>query len=260
MEKLMFTGFVGAKAKLTGVKVAATGLAVCALLYSVDLKTQEMYEPKDCPKGSVSVTVPKPHIAGIESIMPAKLPRLLDVYADKLATIPLASVAKANDLSKDSFLPKQPGGIYCLLTGKAVAQAAAFNVTIGETNTKTKTGQLSDREISNGLMAAGFKGEGLKVGIAVVLAESGGKTNARCYNYRSHCVKSWIPGVSSVDRGGWQINDVSHPSVSTSCADDFLCASRYAYKLSAHGTNYRQWYGYTGGNYRKFLKRASAVA
>lgn len=93
---------------------------------------------------------------------------------------------------------------------------------------------------------------------AIALAESGGKTNARCYNYRDatgvvRCSPTPRPDATSVDRGLWQINNVWHPEVSDTQADDPLAATSAAFRISAGFQHFTAWSTYTNGAYKRYL-------
>lgn len=93
-------------------------------------------------------------------------------------------------------------------------------------------------EIINPVFATGHPGDDKKTeqAIAIVLAESGGKTDARNHNTDG-----------SIDRGIFQINNKAHPEVSDACADNPACASRAAYKISNGGTNWHPWSTFNQG-------------
>ena len=75
---------------------------------------------------------------------------------------------------------------------------------------------------------AGFTGQGLRLAVAVGLAESGGNPAARGPNPPT-------PGcpAGSTDRGAWQLNTCYHPEVADACADDLACAAKATYRISA---------------------------
>jgi hypothetical protein len=107
--------------------------------------------------------------------------------------------------------------------------------------------QLSDTDIAKILASGGFQTASLITGIEIVLAESGGNTTARNSNTDG-----------SVDRGMWQINSV-HASVTDACADDPVCATKYAFQLSRSGTYWKDWVTYNTGAYQRFSARAHAA-
>jgi Lysozyme like domain len=98
---------------------------------------------------------------------------------------------------------------------------------------------------------AGFTGQGLRLAVAVGLAESDGNPTARGPNPPT-------PGCpyGSTDRGAWQLNDCYHPEVADACADDLACAAHQTYRISAGGTNWNQWTTYTSGAYHAQLPAA----
>jgi hypothetical protein len=91
---------------------------------------------------------------------------------------------------------------------------------------------------------AGFAGEGLRLAVAVGLAESGGNPHARNDNPPT----PGCPG-GSTDRGGWQLNSCYHPEVTDACADDLGCAAWETYRISGGGGDWRAWTTYTSGAY-----------
>jgi hypothetical protein len=98
---------------------------------------------------------------------------------------------------------------------------------------------------------AGFSGQGLRLAVAVGLAESGGNPTARNLNLPT-------PGCpnGSTDRGAWQLNNCYHPEVADTCADDLACAAHQTYRISAAGSDWREWTTYTSGAYQAQLPAA----
>ena len=98
---------------------------------------------------------------------------------------------------------------------------------------------------------AGFTGQGLRLGVAVGLAESGGNPTARGPNPPT-------PGcpAGSTDRGAWQLSNCYHPEVADACADDLACAARETYRISAGGSDWTAWATYTSGAYQAQLAAA----
>jgi hypothetical protein len=98
---------------------------------------------------------------------------------------------------------------------------------------------------------AGFTGQGLRLAVAVGLAESGGNPTARGPNPPT-------PGcpAGSTDRGAWQLNNCYHPEVSDACADDLACAAVETYRISSGGSDWREWTTYTSGAYLAQLAAA----
>jgi hypothetical protein len=98
---------------------------------------------------------------------------------------------------------------------------------------------------------AGFTGQGLRLAVAVGLAESGGNPSARGPNPPTpRCP------TGSVDRGAWQLNNCYHPEVSDACADNLACAAAATYRISAAGSDWHQWTTYTSGAYQAQLATA----
>ncbi len=95
----------------------------------------------------------------------------------------------------------------------------------------------------------GFKGDGLDIGAAVVMAESGGDAKNKHVN-----------ADGTVDRGLWMLNKFWHPEVSDACAYNAGCATRAAFKISKGGTDFSQWATYTNGAYKKFYKGKGGAA
>ncbi len=98
---------------------------------------------------------------------------------------------------------------------------------------------------------AGFTGQGLRLAVAVGLAESGGNPTAQGPNPPT-------PGcpAGSTDRGAWQLNTCYHPEVSDACADDLGCAAQATYRISAAGSDWSAWTTYTSGAYQAQLAAA----
>lgn len=92
------------------------------------------------------------------------------------------------------------------------------------------------------LQQAGFKGDGLKMAYAIVMAESGGRANA----------KNSVGNSAGVDRGLFQINSYYHSEVSDAQAFDALANAKAAYRISNGGKNWTQWTTYNSGAYKKF--------
>ena len=98
---------------------------------------------------------------------------------------------------------------------------------------------------------AGFSSQGLRLAVAVGLAESGGNPTARGPNPPT-------PGCpdGSTDRGAWQLNNCYHPEVPDACADNLMCAARETYRISAAGSDWHEWTTYTSGAYHAQLGAA----
>lgn len=114
----------------------------------------------------------------------------------------------------------------------------------------SSTGNDRPRTLSEGtiweLIATRWRRHGLDqvaIGAAVVLTESGGRTNARHVN-----------SDGSIDRGPWQINNREHPDVSDACAYDSVCSTDAAYRIYvAAGNSFKPWTAFTTGAYKKNL-------
>jgi peptidoglycan hydrolase-like protein with peptidoglycan-binding domain len=111
--------------------------------------------------------------------------------------------------------------------------------------------RLTDYQIAETALAAGFTGDGLVTAVAVALAESAGVADA---------VNEAGNHPPSRDRGLWQINSYWHPEVSDAQAFQPLTAAQAAYRISSHGTDWHPWVTYTSGSYLKFLTRAKHAA
>ena len=81
-----------------------------------------------------------------------------------------------------------------------------------------------------------------KVAIAIVLAESGGNSQAVGTN-----------PDGSIDRGLVQINNKWHPKISDECAFNPMCSILQMAILSKNGTDYTPWATYKLGTYKQFL-------
>lgn len=87
--------------------------------------------------------------------------------------------------------------------------------------------------------------------VAVALAESGGRTDARHENRNSAGV------VTSTDRGLWQINDRWHPEVSGAVADDPVRSTAAAATIAGGGfRNMTPWSTYKSGSYKRQMPAA----
>lgn len=102
--------------------------------------------------------------------------------------------------------------------------------------------------------------------VSVIFAESGGDTDARCYNVHNAaghvvCAKSPPPGGAiSVDRGLCQFNDHSHPEVSDATAANPQLAVGAMFHLSHGFIDFHEWSGWTSGNYRRYRTAALGEA
>lgn len=91
---------------------------------------------------------------------------------------------------------------------------------------------------------AGFTGQGLATAVAVAMAESGGRENARGVNSDAR---------RTVDRGPWQINSYWHREVPDAEAYNYDAAARHAFRISGGGRNWSPWTTYKTGAYRRYL-------
>jgi hypothetical protein len=115
---------------------------------------------------------------------------------------------------------------------------------------------LTDDEIAYYNKLAGFTSTGLLTSIAVVLAESGGRTNA------IGDVDVPRPGDSS--GGVFQINTMWHPECypggnynDKSIVFNPIKSAVEAFRISDGGTNWSQWSTFNNGWYLKYLDRAA---
>src|SRR5258707_13985433 len=92
------------------------------------------------------------------------------------------------------------------------------------------------------LYKAGFRGDALNMAYAIVMAESGGRANA----------KNSVGNSAGVDRGIFQINSYYHSEVSDAEAFDPLRAAKAAFRISHGGRNWAAWRTYDNGSYKKF--------
>lgn len=100
---------------------------------------------------------------------------------------------------------------------------------------------LLPREIAKLTYEAGWKdAEKLLIAVSVCIAESNGYVRARHNN-----------ADGSIDRGLWQINNLAHPGVSDSEADNPVWATRYARQLyESRGHTFNAWAAYTNGAWK----------
>jgi hypothetical protein len=90
--------------------------------------------------------------------------------------------------------------------------------------------------------------EGIITAACIMQAESGGDSDARCYNVddaqgRPTCSATGPAGPRGVDRGLWQWNSVAWPQITDLLAFDPVAASDTAYKVS---DGFRTWGPWTG--------------
>jgi len=107
-------------------------------------------------------------------------------------------------------------------------------------------GSLGVAQIGAEAAAAGFRGAGLAMAIAVALAESSGDPAATDYDANG-----------TIDRGLWQINSV-HAAYSPACDYDPACAAGAAYAISDAGANWTPWVTYDHGAEIAYLPAATA--
>jgi hypothetical protein len=110
---------------------------------------------------------------------------------------------------------------------------------------------LTPNQIAELCFVAGQGRGNLDVAVAVALAESGGKTDARNTNSDT---------ARSVDRGLWQINSYWHPEVGEACADNPVCATKEARRISRGFADFSQWSAYKNGSYTRHLPTAAVAA
>ncbi len=138
-----------------------------------------------------------------------------------------------------------------LLVVPVVLLAAVTGALGGGSQVSVPVGARGAAGLAVAAVQAGFTGQGLRLAVAVGLAESGGNPTARRPNPPT-------PGcpAGSTDRGAWQLNDCYHPEVSDVCADDLACAAAATYRISAGGSDWYQWTTYTSGAYQGQLAAA----
>lgn len=81
---------------------------------------------------------------------------------------------------------------------------------------------------------------------AIIYAESGGRTNARCFNIDKPdgspgCSPTGPAGPRGVDRGLWQWNSVAWPTITDTAADDPASATILAYLVSNGFSDFGPW-------------------
>lgn len=117
---------------------------------------------------------------------------------------------------------------------------------------------LSDAQLADVAFAAGFRGESLKIAVAVAIAESGG--NASAVGDVSLEDAKWGPSI-----GLWQVRSVKAERGRGSSRDELALYDpsfngRSAWSISGGGKTFKPWSMYTNGRYAKFLNRSTAVA
>lgn len=90
---------------------------------------------------------------------------------------------------------------------------------------------------------------------SIMMAESGGRTDARCYNYDGPngptCSPTPLPAGTKgtergIDRGLWQWNSKAWPDISDMAADEPETATDIAYRVSKGFTTWGPWRGSRG--------------
>lgn len=117
---------------------------------------------------------------------------------------------------------------------------------------------LSANQIAQYAYRAGFRGQALTIAVAVAVAESGGRTQARGDTTLTD--HTWGPSI-----GLWQIRSLWTDKGSGGQRDekanlDPATNARHAYQISGHGQNWQPWSTYTNGAYRSHLTAARAAA
>jgi hypothetical protein len=109
---------------------------------------------------------------------------------------------------------------------------------------------LTRTQIADYARQAGFPESTINIAVAIALAESGGRADARC----NSCA-----GVAEDSRGLWQINIRAHPEYSGVDLTDPLANAKAALSISKGGKTFTPWSTFTSGAYRKFLSAESSV-
>lgn len=113
---------------------------------------------------------------------------------------------------------------------------------------------LTTTEIVQLLSSKGFSETGLIIGSSIVLAESGGDTEALGHNVPDNNCPN-----GSLDRGIWQFNSCYHEDVSNDCAYNADCSTEKAYEVSKGGTDFHQWSTFTAGAHRRYVPQVMAA-
>ncbi|WP_157985154.1 D-alanyl-D-alanine carboxypeptidase family protein [Lentzea terrae] len=117
---------------------------------------------------------------------------------------------------------------------------------------------LSASEIAQHAYDAGFRGQALKTAVAIALAESGGRADAK--GDTGITDGKWGPSV-----GLWQIRSL-HKQTGTGGERDVKANTdpavnaKHAWSISKHGTYWTPWSVYLNGSYRQHLDEAGAAA
>ncbi len=117
---------------------------------------------------------------------------------------------------------------------------------------------LSPSQISEFAWAAGFRNDGLRIAVAVALAESGGRTEAVGDTTLQN--STWGPSI-----GLWQIRSLNAQKGTKGERDELanyepLHNAKAAYAISGGGSNWKPWSVYTNGSYKKYLDAAGGAA
>ncbi len=110
----------------------------------------------------------------------------------------------------------------------------------------------SGSELARIVVWTGFRGTSAATAVAIILAESGGRTLAQNRNRPTRGCPN-----GSLDRGLSQINSCYHSEVSNTCAYDPYCNVSAMWRISGHGTNFHPWATYNAGIYRRFFNAAA---
>ncbi len=117
---------------------------------------------------------------------------------------------------------------------------------------------LSAEQIADFARAAGFSGNALVTAVAVAIAESGGRTDAK--GDVSLQTATWGPSI-----GLWQIRSLNAEKGRGSARDELANYdpghnARSAYSIAGGGTNFKPWSTYNGGQYKAHLAAAQTAA
>jgi Lysozyme like domain len=107
-------------------------------------------------------------------------------------------------------------------------------------------------ELARIVVWTGFRGTPAARAVAIILAESGGRTGARNWNGPTRGCPN-----GSLDRGLAQINSCYHSEVSDTCAFDPYCNVAAMWRISSHGTSFSPWATFNSGAYRQFINAAA---
>jgi hypothetical protein len=125
---------------------------------------------------------------------------------------------------------KRIAPVVALLAMFFMAQPPAAQSMILKNNSATQTTQQikiakCNNKIVKWMYTAGFRGQSLRIGYAIIMRESGGNPKNITYN----------------DWGLWQINRPTHPQYSGSALLDPIRSSRIAYKMTKGGKYWIPW-------------------